>query len=137
MPTLPIIGRGWTDEPPVAPAAQVVVFGYPNVLPPTPPIGCAALYLPFSRVGVFPSDVPNFYGLIEKLDETVHQAAKDSGVATFVSPAPIFAGHDVCSASSYFFPLDAVNYAETLHPNAEGHAQLASLLRRVAGSPPD
>jgi lysophospholipase L1-like esterase len=119
-----------------APTARLFIFGYPNVLPSTAPIGCTALYLPNSRVGVYPSDVPYFYKLVTKLNDTVHRAAQDSGVATFISPDLGFTGHDVCSNSSYFFPLTALD-PRTLHPNAEGHAQLASLLRRAAGPPPD
>jgi GDSL-like Lipase/Acylhydrolase family len=125
-----------------APDARLFVFGYPNVLPPTAPSDCPELYLPGSRIGVFPgigvfqSDVPYFYKLVTKLNDTVHRAAQDSGVATFVSPDLFFAGHDVCAKSSYFFPL-AFGSGQTLHPNAEGHAQLAALLRRAAGPPPD
>jgi hypothetical protein len=89
-----------------------------------------------SSIGVYSSDVPYFYRLLTKLNDTVHRAAQDSRVVTFVSPDLFFAGHDVCSKSSYIFPLTALD-PRALHPNAEGHAQLASLLRRAAGPPPD
>ena len=120
-----------------APDARIFIFGYPLVLPPTAPSFCAGLYLPGTRIGIFPSDVPYFYGLLTKLNDTVHQAAQASPSVTFVSPDLLFAGHDVCASSPYFFPLDAINALETLHPNATGHAELASLLHRAAGPPPD
>lgn len=120
-----------------APDARIFVFGYPLVLPPTAPSACAGLYLPGTRIGIFPSDVPYFYGLLTMLNDTVHQAAQASPGVTFVSPDLIFSGHDVCAPSPFFFPLDVINARETLHPNAQGHAELASLLHRAAGPPPD
>jgi lysophospholipase L1-like esterase len=120
-----------------APTARLFVFGYPNALPPKAPSNCPGLFLANPRIGVFASDVPYFYKLVTTLNDTVHRAAQDSGVATFISPDLIFAGHDVCSKSSYFFPLDALNAFQTLHPTAEGYTQLASILRRAAGPPPD
>lgn len=120
-----------------APQARIIVFGYPLALPPTAPRGCAGLYQPGTPIGIDPRDVPYFYKLLTTLNDTVHQAAQASASATFVSPDLIFAGHDVCSPSSYFFPLDYFKAAETLHPNAQGHAELASLLHRAAGPPPD
>jgi hypothetical protein len=119
------------------PSARIVVFGYPNPLPPTEPIGCSALYLPGTRIGVFPSDVAYFHRLITDLNTTVQQAVAASGVASYVSPDLIFNGHDICARSSYFFPLELENALKTLHPNAEGHEQLAALLRQVAGPTPD
>ena len=120
-----------------APQARIIVFGYPLALPPTAPSGCAGLYLPGTPIGYYPRDVPYFYRLLTTLNDTVHQAAQASPSTTFVSPDLIFAGHDVCSSSTYFFPLNDLNGAESLHPNAQGHAELASLLRRAAGPPPD
>ncbi len=120
-----------------APEARIIVFGYPLALPPTAPRSCAELYLPGTPIGIFPRDNPYFYGLLTKLNDMVHQAAQALASATFVSPDLLFAGHDVCAPSTYFFPLDAVNRRETLRPNAQGHAELASLLRRAAGPPPD
>lgn len=120
-----------------APNAQIIVLGYPIALPAKRPSDCLGLLLPNTRIGVFASDVPYFYMLLTKLNDTIHRAAQDSGVATFVSPDPLFAGHDACGKSSYFFPLALFSNGQTLHPNAEGHAQLAALLRSAAGPPPD
>ena len=47
-----------------------------------------------------------------RLNDTVHQAAQASQGVTFMSSDLIFSGHDVCAASPYFFPLDAINAPE-------------------------
>ena len=88
-------------------------------------IGCTAVRNAFSSMAR------------SRLNDTVHQAAQASQGVTFMSSDLIFSGHDVCAASPYFFPLDAINALEMLHPNARGHAELASILQRAAGPPPD
>ncbi|MGH2344223.1 MAG: SGNH/GDSL hydrolase family protein [Chloroflexota bacterium] len=116
------------------PAARIFVLGYPNPVTAKLPAGCKALTLQAPpHLGLTAADVLWFHDLIEKLDKTVQAAATESRVATYIAPSG-FAGHDVCSANPWFWPLD--NSPLTLHPNFQGQHQLAVLLRAAAGPPP-
>ncbi len=115
-----------------APNAAIYVLGYPNIFPSTAS-GC-----PSDGLGFILS--PNFAWFrteTARLDQVIQAAAAEAGV-NYVPDLHAFSGHELCSSSPY---VNGVNLTGSslenlatdfeyglLHPNADGHQQLASLL---------
>jgi len=103
-----------------APAATVVILGYPRILPDT---GVPACYpvMPFSM-----GDVPYMSHVEAVLNGVVRQAAEQTG-ARFVDMAPSSVGHDACRGAlqRWIEPLIAPINAFPVHPNAFGEAAMA------------
>ena len=102
-----------------SPAADVLVVGYPQVVPAG--AGCAAL--PFAA-----GDVAYARSVNRRLDETVEAAARRAR-ATYVDVWAATAGHDICAAEPW------VNGAQTdferalaYHPFAEEQEAVARLV---------
>jgi len=121
-----------------SPLARIFVLGYPNPLPATVPSrrcpGLAVLDAAAFRIDA--RDVPALHNLVTRLDATVRLAVADSRVATYVSTEGPFVGHDICHSNPWFFPISIADSALSFHPNRQGHAELAQLLRAAAGPPP-
>jgi GDSL-like lipase/acylhydrolase family protein len=103
-----------------APAATVVILGYPRILPET---GVPACYpvMPISM-----GDVPYMSHIEAVLNGVIRKAAAQTG-ARFVDMAPSSAGHDVCRGALQRWvepPIAPIN-ASPVHPNAFGEAAMA------------
>ncbi|HLH45648.1 MAG TPA: SGNH/GDSL hydrolase family protein [Acidimicrobiales bacterium] len=121
-----------------APQATLIVVGYPDLFPPHPGPIVANMCPP-----AFP-DIPVDWGNVgflapyeRQLDSVVQEAAYQAG-ATFVDPnvagAPYsFLGHDVCSDSSWFNPLEIVNPDYSYHPTATGQSELEQAVLAQTG----
>ncbi|MBB4686513.1 SGNH/GDSL hydrolase family protein [Amycolatopsis jiangsuensis] len=110
-----------------APKAQVIVVGYPTVLPdgegcwPTLPIGSG--------------DVAYLRDELAGLNDALAAQAKahDSG---FADTAGVSKGHDVCTDSSvrWVEGLVPTSPAAALHPNARGAEGMADVVESLVGS---
>ncbi|WP_018570488.1 SGNH/GDSL hydrolase family protein [Streptomyces sp. PsTaAH-124] len=83
-----------------APQAQVVVVGYPPILPPN---GCAYNPLPIpGAAGIGPvsnADQRYYIGEFNELTETLKAVAEENGV-TFADFSTEFQGHDACKSAN-------------------------------------
>jgi lysophospholipase L1-like esterase len=103
-----------------APAATVVIIGYPEILPAQWIPGCA---------GVMPiaiGDVPWLHHQQDVLNSVVRKAAHKTG-ARFINMAPSSTGHDACEPPTQRWIEPAVGFlnAYPVHPNATGEAAMA------------
>jgi hypothetical protein len=113
--------------------AKVYVLGYPNPLPQLVPKSCVAplrLWEAGGLLGLRQTDAELFWAVIGMLNRRVQAAARSADVRYFKP----FTGHNICSQDPWFFPL--ASNALTLHPNEDGQAEMAMLLRQAAGRPP-
>lgn len=108
-----------------APQAQVLVVGYPTILPASGR-GCWPV-LPYGG-----PDVVYLRGVTNKLNGMLAEEAAAAG-ATFVDTAAASKGHDVCASSSkrWVEGLIPTSAAAPMHPNADGQRAAA---RAVLGS---
>jgi len=114
-----------------APAARVVVPGYPRIFPPVVPgrssKNCAA-WRAFSS-----AEVRYLNATTNSLNDVIAGAAKRAGV-TFVDVSNAFAGHELrCTGLSFvnpFRPRAGVPpyIKSSFHPTALGHARLAEVI---------
>lgn len=102
-----------------SPDAQVLVVGYPAILPPTGP-GC------FPAVPYTPGDVAYLRGVLDTLNQRVRSEAAD-GEATYVDTYTPTLGHDICRApgTKWIEGLVPTAPAAPVHPNALGAAALS------------
>lgn len=113
-----------------APNAAVYVLGYPYLFPPHP----GKLQFCLKKGFLFPIDLADLASWETQLDEVIRQAvAATGGKITYVEPNNLFAGHDVCSESSWFNAIGSWfkngHHLEYLfHPTAEGQAALEEAL---------
>jgi hypothetical protein len=117
--TYPNLVRALTAVHRKAPAATVVILGYPEILPPQWIPGCAAM-------GLAVGDVPWLHHQQEVLNAVVRQAATVTG-SRFIDMAPSSTGHDACEpiGTRWIEPLAAPVNAFPVHPNATGEAAMA------------
>lgn len=103
-----------------APAARVVVVGYPAILPDAAP-GCWPL-LPIA-----PGDVPYLRGTEKALNTMLAARAAAAG-ATFVDVYPPSIGHDACQllGPRWVEPLIPLAPAAPVHPNSLGMQGMAA-----------
>lgn len=98
-----------------APDAQVLITGYPWLLPKTG--GC------FAEISVAPGDVPFLRELQRRLNAAIAGAARATG-ATYVDLAKLSDGHDACAgAERWVEPMGSG--PGSMHPNAAGQRALA------------
>ena len=111
-----------------APSATIVIVGYPMILPPTGSPAC------LSSVPIALGDVPYLYKQQQVLNNTVHQAAKATGV-TYVDMAAASAGHDACQpeGTRWIEPAVGPINAAPIHPNPQGEAAMAARTLAVIG----
>ncbi|PFG43673.1 lysophospholipase L1-like esterase [Isoptericola jiangsuensis] len=125
--TYPAVRQALADVRARAPQAQVLVLGYPWILPPTK--GC------FAKLPIARGDVPYLRDLQATLNGVVEQAAADTG-ATFVDLAQRSEGHDACASSTtrWVEPLLWGTNTVPVHPNARGEAAMADAVLDALGS---
>ena len=104
-----------------APAATVVILGYPEILPAQWIPGCAGV-MPFA-IG----DVPWLHHQQDVLNAVVRRAAEQTG-ARFINMAPSSTGHDACEAPTrrWIEPVVGPVNALPVHPNFTGEAAMAN-----------
>jgi len=117
-----------------APDAEVLVVGYPPLMPAVD-AGCRGPMLlehrPVNDVEwyIAPRDVRRGRKVIADLNAVLRDAAVAAG-ATYVDPGPRFAGHEVCSADPWVGGLDVDGdrspYSSTFHPNRRGGVGVAA-----------
>lgn len=109
-----------------APFAEVLVLGYPRLVPDPDQTGldvCAGLTAEEAR------------WVRQKgaeLDGVVRGATEAAGVR-FLDAAAIFAGHEACTAEPWMAGVSLATAVSSFHPNAVGHEQLAGLVLRALG----
>ena len=104
----------------VARGGRVLVVGYPEILPERPPGGLRCLWLA-------DAEVPAALGFIERLNATIADAARRAGVE-FVPIGDAFDGHELCTASSWMFPIVLNPFSinpQQAHPRAAGQVAMA------------
>jgi lysophospholipase L1-like esterase len=103
-----------------APAATVVILGYPQILPNTGELSC------YRSMPIAMGDVPWLNHEQEVLNDVVRQAALQTG-ARFIDMAPSSAGHDACQpvGQRWIEPAIGPINAAPVHPNATGEAAMA------------
>ncbi|AJE85428.1 putative secreted hydrolase [Streptomyces albus] len=104
-----------------APAARVVVLGYPWIMPEQPVKGC------FAKMPIAEGDVPYMRSLQTHLNEAVARAARETG-STFVDLAEASDGHDACAPAKtrWVEPVLFGSNFIPVHPNATGQQAMAS-----------
>lgn len=103
-----------------APAATVVILGYPQILPATGVLSC------YPSMPIAMGDVPWLNHQEDVLNATVSRAARLTG-ARFVDMSVSSAGHDACQpvGQRWIEPAIGPINAYPVHPNAMGEAAMA------------
>ena len=103
-----------------APAATVVILGYPRILPATGKLSC------YQSMPIAMGDVPWLAHEQDVLNDTVRRAALATG-ARFIDMAPSSEGHDACQpvGTRWIEPAIGPVNAFPVHPNAVGEAAMA------------
>lgn len=111
-----------------APAATVVILGYPQVLPPVGELSC------YPSMPIAMGDVPWLNHEEAVLNAVVSQAAQQTG-ARFVDMTATSTGHDVCQpiGTRWVEPAIGPVNAYPVHPNATGEAAMATATLRSLG----
>ncbi|MDY6808589.1 MAG: SGNH/GDSL hydrolase family protein [Actinomycetota bacterium] len=101
-----------------SPDAEVLVVGYPWILPPTG--GC------YPTMPVASGDVPYLRELQSVLNAAGQQAAEQAG-ARFVDMAQPSEGHDACApvGQRWIEPRNGASGAAPIHPNVAGQQAIA------------
>ena len=123
----------------VAPSADIVVMGYPNIFPASPTSSCdsGSIVGKAASLSVNAQKMLNNFGTdLNNAISSAVSAAKSDGVAIqFVNPTSAFASHELCSSSPWFLPLSLTNSVSSYHPNPTGQQQFATLVNKcLAGT---
>jgi len=112
-----------------APAARVLLVGYPSVLPAEGP-GC------YPVVPYTPGDVEYLRGVLDHLNGEIADAASEGG-ATYVDTRTPTLGHDVCAVPGerWIEGLVPTAPAAPVHPNALGSAAMSRAVLATLGVP--
>lgn len=104
-----------------APAATVVILGYPRILPDTGQLSC------YRSMPIAMGDVPWLNHEQDVLNAVIRRAAQQTG-ARFVDMTASSAGHDACApvGTRWIEPAVAPVNAFPVHPNATGEAAMAA-----------
>ncbi|MER8034247.1 SGNH/GDSL hydrolase family protein [Streptomyces hydrogenans] len=94
-----------------APAARVVVLGYPRFYQLNG--SCVA--------GLSETERSAINGASDYLNAAVAKRAADHGF-TFASVVPAFTGHEICSGSAWLHSVNWLNIGESYHPTAAGQS---------------
>jgi lysophospholipase L1-like esterase len=108
-----------------APAARLVVVGYPHLVADPDLAGyqtCAGVTAPEARW---------LRAKAVDLAAVVRSAAEAAG-ALYVDSLAAFAGHEACTAEPWMAGLTLSGIDGSFHPNAAGHQRLADLVRQAA-----
>ncbi len=107
-----------------APAATVVVLGYPRLFSSS---GC------LGTTGISSSERVALNDTANRLDAVIATRAAAWGFA-YKSSISAFTGHAICSSSAWLNGLNIFNTTESFHPNRNGNsAGYAPLLRQIIG----
>jgi GDSL-like Lipase/Acylhydrolase family len=107
-----------------APAARVVVLGYPRIFSSA---SC------FGTLGITATERAKANQLADGVDALTSQRAAAAG-ATYQSAISAFSGHAVCSTAPWLNGLNLFNTVESYHPNRNGNSLgYAPLVRAVVG----
>lgn len=116
-----------------APQAQIVVVGYPNLLPTTEAgrLSCAAAGVPFT-----PEDIEFLDGVERELNAMLQAVATETN-NTYLDTYTPSIGHDMCALPGvrWVEPLIPLSPAAPVHPNAAGQAAVAEGLAAVVARP--
>jgi hypothetical protein len=93
-----------------APYAHVVVIGYPRFY-----------VLGQFCIGLSDTKRAAIDNAADHLDATIAKVAADHGF-TFGDVRTTFAGHEICSGSSWLHSVNWLNIGESYHPTADGHS---------------
>jgi lysophospholipase L1-like esterase len=118
--TYPNLVKALTAVRAKAPAATVVVLGYPRILPDTGRASC------YAAMPVSTGDVAYVTHVETVLNATIRKAAQRTG-ARFVDMWPSSKGHDSCqpAGTRWIEPFNGAVNAARVHPNAAGEAAMA------------
>lgn len=94
-----------------APAARVVVLGYPH------------FYQPHGTCqgGLHDAERAALNDAVDHLDRVIARQAAAHGF-TFADPRRAFTGHEICSVSPWLRSVNWMNLTESYHPTASGQA---------------
>lgn len=125
--TYPALVQALRDVHTRAPDAEVVIVGYPWLLPPTD--GCPA------QMPMAPGDVPYLYALQVTLNDAVRRAADETGT-TYVDMSQASAARDGCQPADrrWIEPLIGAVQPVPVHPNAVGERALADAVLDTIGT---
>ncbi len=126
----PQLVSAYLDVRRAAPAAEIYVLGYPDIVPATQQALDACLGA--SAAGLAAADIHHNVTL---LNQTIAAAAAEVG-SVFVATTPSFAGHEMCTEQPYANASDERAPASpggALHPNELGHLAMAAALISALG----
>ena len=108
-----------------APAARVIVLGYPDLYDLSKSSTC---------VGLSTTDRTDLNQAADELDAAIQAAATAHGDA-YADVRPAFAGHNICDSSSWLHSVNILDVSESYHPTATGQADgyLPAFTTAVAG----
>jgi lysophospholipase L1-like esterase len=95
-----------------APAARVIVLGYPDLYDLSKSSTC---------VGLSTTDRTDLNQAADELDAAIRAAAAAHGDA-YADVRPDFAGHNICDSSSWLHSVNILDVSESYHPTAAGQA---------------
>jgi lysophospholipase L1-like esterase len=96
-----------------APAAKIVVLGYPELYDLSKSSTC---------IGLSTRDRTALNGGADALDQALYQAAMANN-DTFADVRGRFAGHEICDSGSWLNSVDIFAISSSYHPNASGQEQ--------------
>jgi len=95
-----------------APAARVVVLGYPELYDLSKSSSC---------IGLSTTDRTDLNAAADQIDSAIQAAAGRYG-DTFVDVKARFAGHEICDSSSWLHSVNFLDVSESYHPTAAGQS---------------
>ncbi|MEA2672713.1 MAG: hypothetical protein QOG45_2933 [Chloroflexota bacterium] len=108
-----------------APAAQLLVLTYPQILRPRGT--CQSTWT------LTPDDVDWFRSEYARMNAVIRRAAQGVPRTQVVDVENAFAGHELCTAQEWAFGGRWNDPYSSFHPNPLGHASIASFLRAATG----
>lgn len=120
----------YTDVQRAAPAAEIYVLGYPDIVPVTQPALEACLG--GRAAGLTAADI---HHNVDLLNAAIADAARRAG-AVFLATTPSFAGHEMCTEQPYAnAPAERAPAwpGAAMHPNQAGHLAMAAALIGAIG----
>jgi lysophospholipase L1-like esterase len=120
----PAVAKALADTRAAAAGGQVVLVGYPNVIP--------SRGSSFVNCGwLTDAEKPRVWKLEEALDTALSEAAASAGVS-FISIRDALKGHELCTGDSWVNPIGPArptHIQQEGHPNADGQEAIASAVR--------
>jgi lysophospholipase L1-like esterase len=116
-----------------APAARVVVVGYPQVVPDPAKVdldGCPAVGTILAGRRITADDARWLREKGARLSDVVATAARSAG-ASYVDVAADFAGHEPCTADPWLTGVVLNDLKASFHPTVAGQAELARLVTKA------